>query len=390
LQFKSAYNIFVNYLQGEEMAVIFFDGFNRTPNLNHWTLTNATFAVGANSSLAVINANGDASNKIRLSNVGTHSNKKLYLGVRIAGYAAPHDATQSFLTFYNAAGDSVLVIKWDTNVAASDLGLTIVQGATTLTTYTILNSIASTGTVSNTGARNFFVGTGPSGISSVGRVLEFEIDLADDTIAVRYEGQSLLNSAAAELTSLATPIADIATLDIFGAVTDDYGVYPVVFDLYLLDDTGTFANTWLGSEFEVKSSTFDNTAPTFNQWNVVGGSNGSVLNSADGDTSYIRSGVFNEVGVFPVSDISSSIFAPAIAAMRVDSVSRRPSLDAAYKYAYNNGTTTFEMGSRIVLASGTYATKPAQIIRTNPNTNQAWTLSQINSGSFGVKSVDPA
>lgn len=77
------------------------------------------------------------------------------------------------------------------------------------------------------------------------------------------------------------------------------------------------------------------------------------------------------------------------AGVRVNSVARRLVLPAAYKHLYYNPATEtgYELGDRIVLTESNYTNQTAQFINKNPETDAQWTVSEINAGGFGVKSV---
>lgn len=362
------------------MAVIFFDGFNREINTNHWTATNATHSTNVIS----IASSNPVANNLRLSNIGTHSSKKLYLGLRLSSYYA--DDNQPFITFYNSSNSAVLQLTWNTStVTVPNVGINVVTaGGTTATTYTVLNSIAQTAF----GPFNFGPGlSNLTGVFQATRVLEFEINLTNNTIKMQYNGQSLFNSSSNETTGGLAIGNNIAGLAIFGSPLGT----TMIEDIYLIDDSGSFANTWLGNNFAIHSPDLQSSGAG-NGWTVVPADNGVYLNSADSDTSYVRTASIDAQIAFDLTTFSPSGNNPVVAGIRVDSVSRRLQLDAAYKYLYRNQSseTAYEMGDRIVLTGSTYTRKPAQFINVNPETGAQWTSAQINDNAFGLKSVDHA
>lgn len=365
------------------MAVIFFDGFNRPVEPTYWTTQGAIDYPGA---LRLPESTPVANNAL-LKNIGTQSNKKLYFGLRVGSYTVATSlgtTGQPFLVFYDSTDTSVLEILWtDNNITSPDIGLLVKQSGTVVATYTVLNSIASV-----------ITNTAPNGVKILSpndRVFEFEIDLANDTLAIRFEGQNLQNDSNASSTTISS-IGDIASIRVYGgAVANSNSCY--VRDTYLVDDTGTFANTWLGSNFAVHSPDVSSGSPVVGDWTSTSQYNAATaLNTNDSDTGYIRTKNFNDYYICNVDDISPTGVSPVVAGIRLNSVARKVQLDSAYKYAYRNKTTNtnYDMGTKIVLTNTAYQAKAAQFINVNPETAAQWTVSEINDNAFGVKSVDPA
>lgn len=243
--------------------------------------------------------------------------------------------------------------------------------------FKMLNSIATVGYNNPTPDRYLF---------STSRLFEIELDLTNNTLAVKYNEQNLLNTSnTTTITSLGItdPVAAIA---IFGSSVD---ADTHVDNMYLIDDSGAFANTWLGNSFQVHSPNF--TGNFSSGWQGVPDNGGYQLNSADGDASYLRVGTFDNYSTCQLTDITPSGVSPGVAGLRINSVSRRANLPAAYKYAYKNPNTStdFEMGTKIT-PNTMYELQPAQFISINPETSAQWTVTEINDGAFGVKSVDPS
>lgn len=366
------------------MAVIFFDGFDRAMDAHYWTSTNAGFG----ESVLTFVASDPVTNNARLGNIGTHTAKKLYFGLRLLTYDVKHD--QPFLKFYNASGSVVLTLQWNLNdgplVAYPNVGLEpVLASGATLSPFVVSNSIAGVG-FSNGNPRSIFLGA---------VVLEFELDLTAYTLAVTFNGQPLQTmSAATTLTGLTSAVSEIAGLAIFGGTTSTATVQ----DMYLIDDTGTFANTWLGNNFAIHAleTSPNNSYPVHNTGWVDKNNSSSVskddIKTNDGDGSFMRTGTFDKEIAFNLTDISPGGFNPAVAGIRVRSVARRQLLNAAYKhFVWNPSSTTgAEMGTRVVLTNSTYAAQPGQFINVNPLTSAQWTVADVNNTGFGAKSVDPA
>lgn len=495
------------------MAVIFFDGFTRAIDTHYWAATGVTLS----GDTVVISQSDPVTNKLLLSNIGTHLNKKLYLGLRVANYYVRDD--QPFITFYASSNNAVLQLTWNTSdvaypnvginvvkvgsylsgggppnsageprypisvngqnytittmtgnyvtnathfnttempwwgddataqawaaaaaqqipawtlgpspsepdvqfgwqrrlgpndgyvidtysadyinssssngsffedglppenfrYAVLDLGTTPISYTTTVTTFNVLNSIADVSWSLNGDIRYIF---------SENRVLEFEIDLVNNTLKIQYNGQSLFDGANADTATQLAIGNDLTAVALFGSVLSS----TLVRDIYLVDDTGSFANTWLGVNFAVHAQNTQGFPTISTNWTAEPNLDGNYLHTNDSDISFVRTDALNAPLAYDLSTISPGGYNPVVAGIKVASVARRLQLNAAYKHIYRNQSTNtnYEMGERIVLTSPTYAQQPAQFINVNPETNAQWTVTQINSNAFGVKSVDPA
>lgn len=371
------------------MAVIFFDGFTRPLDLAYWTNT------GGNISLPAINVNAAAGgsvsftnsnpvvNNLRLSNIGTHTNKKLYFGIRLQQFYVQHD--QPFLKFYDASNNVVLTLQWNiADVVSPDIGIeAVLSGGSTLSPFVVDNDIAPVIWSASATDPGLFLNTS---------VLEFELDLTAYTLAIKFSDQSLRTlSNVTTLSGLTSAINTIAGLAFFGSTTGG-----TIFDIYLIDNTGSFANTWLGTNFRVHSQTFGGQPQVNTGW--VNSANSAPshteIDTNDSDASFIRVGEINKEIAWALNDIAVSGLNPAVAGIRMSSFSRRLQLASAYKYFYHDGanfSAGAEMGTRMSLSSDNYAQQALQFINTNPLTSAQWTVADINThGAFGVKSVDPA
>jgi hypothetical protein len=371
------------------MAVIFFEGFTRPLDTHYWTNTNGvvTESTGGSSAAggSVYFPNSDpVVNNLRLGNIGSHTSKKLYFGIRLQQYFVKH--AQPFLKFYDASNNVALTLQWNLNdVANPDVGIqAVTAGGSSLSPFIVDDAIAGVAYTAGTDYRGLFVNEA---------VLEFELDLTAYTLAVKFNNQALQTvSAVTTLTGMTSAVATITGVAFFGGYNGG-----TTYDVYLVDDSGSFANTWLGSTFRIHSPTFSGSSSNSYNTNWANQSNnaptGSEVNDSDSDSTFIRTGTFNEEVAFDLNTVTPSGFNPAIGAIRLRSVARRQVLDAAYKYFYYDSNYYgygAEMGARMVLTSSAYTAQNTQFINTNPLSGAQWTIDDINDGWFGVKSVDPA
>jgi len=362
------------------MAVIFFEGFNRTMAPAHWAAIGTTWNAD-NSGRARFDPTDPVTNKVTLTNIGTHANKKLYFGVRALQYTIAKSVAavgQPFIVFFNAANQEVLRLTFTTDVAdSSNIGIRVRQANATVDTYTVLNSVASLSWFDNAATR---------GIFSSQRQLAFEIDMASATnkLAVQYEGQTSFNSAAEEFTSLNT-ISDIAKIEIYGGQTSN----AFIDDLYLVDSTGDVANTWLGVNAVVHSPAFPFASPAVNQWNLTNSSL-NTFNSDDGDNTNANTTAFNNLIIGNINDINPPTATDVVGGLRIESVARKLILNSGYRYMVRINSVDYEIGAPIIATTNTYFRHPPQFIFTSPNTNAPWNVTTFNQAQMGLKSIDPA
>lgn len=392
------------------MAIIFFDGFNRDFNDAQWTRTSDTSVVlsstvrsqsGPNS----IHIMGDdtLNFKLTLSNIGTHSAKKLYLGFVMHNYVTDanddslYSSGRPFLQFYNSANNVVLTIAFDTSSIGTNsqlsfgknVDINLIQNDVVADSYRV-------GLSTDYYSQRIVAYSG----TSTWLYFEFELDIAStpNTVAMRINGVPLVNLSAAQKTNLATAITNITKMEFIGAKNrqNSYGGYHTfIDDFYLVDDTGSRENTWLGPETVVRNinifqSNFDS-AVVENQWYSYG--DYQRLFSDDGDTSGIRATAFNQYQIYNWDDISPSSLSPGtlIGGLRVSTKAKNSSLPAAYKIAAKSGLGNFyDLSSKYVMSDYTYKVRTPAYILNNPETNDRWTIADINSFAFGVKSENPA
>lgn len=390
------------------MALIFFDGFNRDFDTTHWAVTdetnmtlNGNVRTNSGPNSMYLYGGETLDYRLTLSNTGTHANKKLYFGFVLSNYAVDasdlvsYPRGRPFLRLYNNANTLVLTVAVDPTPATAnsqvnygnDVTFNIVQNSTIVDSYTF-------GIAATNGSTKII----PNGSW---RYFEFEIDLASptNTIAMHFEGVPIQNSNASPTTNLTT-IADISKIEfVAGRVYQQVWWQPAtgtfIDDFYLVDDTGSRENTWLGPEtvvrnISVNSDNFDSAVDT-NQWYSTG--DGSRLYSDDGDISGIRSNAFNQYQIYNWSNIDANGLTPGtlIGALRISTKAKNASLPAAYRLVGKSAVNTlYDLSDKYVLNNNMYTTYGPEYILNNPATTDRWTVADINAFRFGVKSEDPA
>jgi hypothetical protein len=374
------------------MAVIFFDGFENPLASAYWSGTNAeidpnfNFGVRTGSQSLRINA-ATPPGVISLRNFGTHSAKKVYIG--FGAYNPYTDAAAGatglpFLSVFNSSLTNNLTINM-ASVAANQLRFVVRQSNTTVTNYTFTDSAY------------YYNANSCSYYGNGWLFLEFEFNLgtSPNTVAMRVNGSALSNSSSSQITNLPTTLGSIAGFDITGSSCSIMGFD----DLYVSDNIAPAPTGYLGTNTQVHKVQLQSGASYVDGWREFYYGNyytapnfdgGTLLDDNNGDLSSVTTAQFNKSITYNAKNVSPVNPATAvIAAIRLDSFARKVSLDSAYKCLYYDGTTTYELGSKITLTDTNYAGPNSQIIKVNPATGANWTITDFNAASFGVKSVDP-
>ena len=390
------------------MAVIFFDGFNRDINDAQWSrpdeaavVLSGTVRTNSGPQSILIMGDDTLDKRLVLSNIGTHSAKKLYLGFVMHNFVNDSNDDSLYpngrplLRFYNSSNAVVLTVAFDTTSTGTNSQLSLGKNIdiNMLQSNTIVDSYR-VGLSSDHYSQRI---VGYSG-SNTWIYYEFEIDLAStpNTVAMRINGVPLVNLNSTQKTNL-TPISNISKLEFIGARqrANYYAAYyTFIDDFYLIDDTGSRENTWLGPDtivrnIEVQNSNFDS-AVIDNQWYSTG--DYQRLYSDDGDTSTIRSTAFNQFQIYNWSDISPSSLLPGtlVGGVRISTKAKNASLPAAYRIVgRNSGGTIYDLSNKYVMSDYTYKTRGPEYILNNPETGDRWTIAEFNSFGFGVKSENP-
>lgn len=371
------------------MAVVFFESFT-VIDTNVWTLTPSN---GVAASAAFTSNTGLAEgNGLLITNSGspdantpghaatatflTQSSGKVYIGFRWRGLAAgaftPNE--HKAITFLDGAGSELCSVYLGRGASSTALSVIVKQGATTRATYTLSAPQVTIGGWANTNDVTHW---------------EFELDPDNDTIAIRVNGQYLTGATPASPLVLATAFASVGRVTLWGYQANNSATFD---DLFVVNDSGTYANTWLGVDTRVRLRTRSGTA-TNSGWT----GNTSAIDARDGDAGSISTKT--EDSLFALAYNAMSLAAgTAIGAVKVSSVARAVSQPVAYKHVFHNEATqtTYEVGDAKVMGQNNDVNYPAgdnfsliTYMLQNPATSAQWTPSELdNSNSrFGVKTV---
>jgi hypothetical protein len=163
-------------------------------------------------------------------------------------------------------------------------------------------------------------------------------------------------------------------------------------DLYLLDSSGSSLNTWLGPTTKVFSPALyttntDVTTTTDQEWDTVGSLS---LDSHTPDGDYITTKLPDKLQFYVLNSSDGLFSIPAVetvAAVQMRSIARETSLPAAYKQVFKTNTAGTVTNVSSELQTEAYYQSAATILTTNPVTSAAWTVADLTTAHFGVKSV---
>ena len=381
------------------MSVIFFEGFNRTVDPNFWTLASSS----NNSRLPALYGSGRTENSsYRLPTADVNfsatpcsmtakfspaSLTKVYLGYVVdylatqlgqygGGSGAVSGAKQKHLTVYDATDAELFHIsarQVSGGMAFSLYSSTYFGGANPIGSFIINNDTTPPGT---------YLYSEWYGAYMYGNWnhFEFEIDLVSNTVAARRNGQTLYTESTGALTVLLPDaMPSVGAFRFHGHPSSEYSID----DMYVATSAGTTANTWLGPNTRVYSPGFAASTPA--EWS--NGSSASAVNADDNDSSFISTNVINKVNVFDTG-VSPSPSDAIVGGVKLLSVARKVTLDAAYRHVYkdtdgviHNLSPNFDLTTTAYKRSSAFAFE-------NPATASPWTLAELDSGKFGVKSVE--
>jgi hypothetical protein len=417
------------------MAVVLFEGFERPGHPDVWSISAdsayiATYgnngyiygyagrqvgpsAMGSNG-LYMPNHNGYQQSTLTAV-FAPQTNKTIYFGVAITNLGSLSSSAnvtnnrQQYIAFCSADGTEQIAIGFEHNsTAALDSFGAYVYNAPNnyYGHYTVPIADYNVGGDDNNGVyinnanRSNFV------------YLEVEITAAN-TVAIRLDGRYLFS---ANSTSISVPsIAPIAQVKFFTSSTGTISLD----DMYLLNNDGDTANTWLGPDTYVLPLRYP-AETTVATWSSVpadtslvtdpdfSGYSTTPLTAEDADTSYIYTATYPRVQLYPVLPQGtkyggygwSDYYAPSdignrqILGMEFWASARKTTQDSAYKLVYTLptlGNTVYDLSPRISVTAVNYTRTGIINVEKNPATNAAWTVDDIyTNGLFGVKSVDPA
>ena len=381
------------------MSVIFFEGFNRALDLNYWTLTASS---DYPNSPPIYNSSGRTNGRYLLGASNTYAATqstltvkfapatltKVYIGFAIdyvssqrMSYGVPFGGgKQKVFTIYDGSDVELFNISALGGGATNGLALSLYSNNYFSGNFEI-GSFIITSATNIPDATVYMDGYGNGNFMTGWNYLEFEIDLISNTFAARRNGQTLYTQSTGALTLL-LPMAmpSVGAFQFHGA-TNQVGVD----DMYVATSAGATANTWLGPNTRVYSPAFT-AVSTPAEW-----SNGEIVtpvNSDDNDNSFISTNVINEVHVFDTV-VSPSPSDAIVGGIKLSSVARKVTLDAAYRHVYKHTDAAIhDLSPKFNLTTTTSYKRSSAFVFENPATILPWTLTELDNGKFGVKSVE--
>lgn len=244
------------------MALIFCEGFNEFrlingrdyPQLDVWTVGSGTVneVTGRSGPTAIqldaVNTGTQTKLQLDLSSFGSQAGKKLYVGFAVENLASlvaarGTTAPRRLVTFLNPAGAEVLQVDVKKETS-TDLNMKfgVSQTGTQFAEYTLTNLYPTSETPTS---------TSPAQVFRDWLYVEFEIDLVNNTFALRVNGiPKFVTSTTNNLSTFPTAISDIATLQFHGTV----GFNTVIDDFYIAD---SFAAAGLQATLSAGSAVVD-------------------------------------------------------------------------------------------------------------------------------------
>ena len=418
------------------MAIVLFEGFERPFNPDVWTLTRDPAQIAD-----ILAGNGDPTGVIwgysgrgpqpsGGAYIGSHNNfnkatmvavfppqtgKTIYLGVGMSSLRAARqdenlgpESRLPIISFRAANGAEQIVIGLEhsaTDPTYDTFGAYALHVPTSTYAHYDIPALKAMSNIYDGVAVKPLEGP-PNNNSFV--YVEVEIT-ANNTVAIRMDGQYLFTNGATAA-SFAS-ISPIAQIEFYSARIDSR----FIDDMYLLNNDGTAANSWLGMNTYVLPLHYPWPA-TVAEWTSVpeqsvvsnpetGDSNVVPLTANDSDASYISTSTFPRTQLYQVTPSGNAyqgwnyfydqtaVTGSRVLGMNFWTKARKTTQDSAYKFVYApaaSSTTTYDLSSSIPVTAINYENKPIVYVDKNPATDAAWTIADIyTDGLFGVQSVNP-
>ena len=403
------------------MALIFFEGFGSPSGADpaYWSFKNSSigFTAPATGSYSDkdrprIYSGGYNPNQTEPTAMATlrlptaHSNKVVYIGCSVRdtqppqsyyyGISTEPNYLAQLFTIKNHVGTHVIAIAfaprpdWSADAPNTNLGVVLTVTQTVNTVVTTNNFRVPAELIRLVPAGSGIVITG-SQRSDYAHYFEFKLDFLNAQFAVRYNDNllGLHSNTSIEYATLAATSMQKLVLPNQKLILAN-NAYPYHYrsfqDLYVADSTGSGVVSWLGADtyvVEPEQSSSDTA-----EWLTRGtSSDGAVVNSADGDTTYVYTRALtanqtytqNNYKLWPAAITN-------IAAVKISSVARCTSVSAAIKHVYENSDNVITPMSAALPLTAAYKMRSTQFEQ-NPATSAAWTKEDISAGSFGVQST---
>ena len=335
------------------MTRIFTEGFETGDNL-FWNVTgNSTSLAGPRSGLRCLSLD---SNGVLTKTITAVSEAYFRIPVKITS-AIINQVTQRFL---------------------------VLSGATSMVSFTNVQSITPTHLTAQVGAST--VATGTTWIFvNVWYLVEIYIKIADSggRIVVKVDGITDIDYTGDTKPSTETTFDTIQLLS--GAASSASWD-----DIAMNDTAGSVDNSWCGDGHVVRLN--PNAVGSSSQWIPLSGSTNYLMVDEvppDGDTTYVSASVVNLFDLYKVSGSSTISASPiTISRLWVEARAKDSSSSGCYiSVGLKSGSTTLWGGSQVLLGNYTTTNFKTSEYLVDIDSGLPWTGSMINLLECGIKAV---
>lgn len=390
------------------MSVVFFEGFNinnsdtKKLDTDYWSVpnNNISFGVGRTSNALYIKsspyASGMALNK-RLDLVNFDSPLASGNSFGLGFYVSEIKQNESkLISVHNNLSEvlaaNIIITTYNDN---NSIGIEITQNGSPVTVYDFQSPLGYTYSFTDLLWENGVLRTS----LNQAVYLEFFVDAKNtNTLRIRVNGLDMLNSASSTTTAI-SGFNNIDKISFYGS-HDNQANSPsqanrLYDDLYLTSGSG-INDTLLGSNTKIyrilpesNSNTLDwsNTSWDSFPWNVAHYNATGDVQSNNGDNSYIYTTVTNNTILFNMQNLPESV-PSGIGGVKFMNTARKLIQDGSFTNVYSSGDgqTISEFGPQYLLDSTIYRYCNSFSFK-NPQTENDWTINDINNMQLGVRKL---
>lgn len=210
--------------------------------------------------------------------------------------------------------------------------------------------------------------------------LEFYIDPKNtNTIRIRINGIDMTNGSSNVSTSI-SGFTNIDKISLFGCCQNSVSTTRMYDDFYVAGGN-SIDDALLGSNVKIyrinpisKASRMEWTGEAY------------ALSTNDGDTGYVYSNMINQIGLFNIGDLPVS--SGSIGGIKLLNTARKVGENVSFTniYASGDSATIYELGPHHTVNSTIYSGFNSFVFK-NPQTNNDWTLNEINNMQLGLKKL---
>jgi len=223
--------------------------------------------------------------------------------------------------------------------------------------------------------------TGASLAPNTWSYIEFKVTIGNAGVGsyeVRVNGVNVLSDSDQDTQNGGSAIAD--SIKFFGNSDSSSANRSAFDDIYILDDTGSENNDFLGSQKVVAiipTAAGDDTDFTPNS-----GNNYQAVdeNGHDSDSSYVESGTSGHTDLYQFGDVSLT----DIKGVQINAVAKETDASPFSLNLLCKSDATLDSGSPLAIGGTTYVSR-SRILEEDPDTSAPWTDSGIDAAQFGIE-----